>query len=106
MKLNDYPLVSPAAALAQLWHSAGLDPAALRYAQLTGQEPVLPSSFAVGTAAQAGIAASALAAASLWQWTCAMPPQSSAASATCAWLGAPAYQLPAPSRRRAGAAGL
>ncbi|MCP2899133.1 CoA transferase, partial [Salmonella enterica subsp. enterica serovar Typhimurium] len=36
-------------------------------ATLSGAEPVLPSSFAVGTAAQASVAASALAAAALWQ---------------------------------------
>src|SRR5690242_21317557 len=35
--------------------------------ELTGAEPVLPSSFAVGTAAQAAIAAGALAAARLWR---------------------------------------
>ena len=35
--------------------------------RLTGTEPVLPSSFAVGTAAQASIAAAALAAAELWR---------------------------------------
>ena len=34
---------------------------------LTGAEPALPSSFAVGTAAQAAIAAAALAAARLWR---------------------------------------
>ena len=34
---------------------------------LTGGEPALPSSFAIGTAAQASIAASALAAAELWR---------------------------------------
>ena len=34
---------------------------------LTGSEPVLPSSFATGTAAQATVAASALAAANLWR---------------------------------------
>jgi crotonobetainyl-CoA:carnitine CoA-transferase CaiB-like acyl-CoA transferase len=59
--------LTSAAALAELWQTAGLDPTALKHVQLTGQEPVLPSSFAVGTAAQASIAASALAAASLWQ---------------------------------------
>ncbi|MDP6832985.1 MAG: CoA transferase, partial [Alphaproteobacteria bacterium] len=34
---------------------------------LTGEDPVLPSSFRVGTAAQVAIAASALAAAEVWQ---------------------------------------
>jgi crotonobetainyl-CoA:carnitine CoA-transferase CaiB-like acyl-CoA transferase len=55
------------AALAQLWRDAGFDAAALDYVDLTGTEPVLPSSFAVGTAAQATIAAAALAAAEIWR---------------------------------------
>src|SRR5206468_11404095 len=41
--------------------------AALEQVELTGAEPVLPSSFAVGTAAQTTIAAAALAAAELWR---------------------------------------
>ncbi len=53
----------PAAAVRQLWALAGLDHRALDYLALTGGEPALASSFAVGTAAQAGIAAAALAAA-------------------------------------------
>jgi crotonobetainyl-CoA:carnitine CoA-transferase CaiB-like acyl-CoA transferase len=53
--------------LAGLTRTAGLDEAALGDADLTGVEPVLPSSFAVGTAAQASIAAAALAAAELWR---------------------------------------
>jgi crotonobetainyl-CoA:carnitine CoA-transferase CaiB-like acyl-CoA transferase len=53
-------------ALAALWRHAGHDAAALASIALSGSEPVLPSSFAVGTAAQASIAASALAAAELW----------------------------------------
>ena len=52
--------------LAALWRTAGQDDAALSAVRLTGAEPVLPSSFAVGTAAQATIAASALAANELW----------------------------------------
>lgn len=55
----------PRQVLADLWHLAGLDPAALDHAQLSGAEPALPSSFAVGTAAQCSLAASALAAAEL-----------------------------------------
>jgi len=54
-------------ALAGLWQQAGHDFTSLNLANLTGAEPVLPSSFAVGTAAQASIAASALAAAELWR---------------------------------------
>ena len=53
--------------LAGLWRLAGHDDTALNSAELTGAEPVLPSSFAVGTAAQATIAASALAAGELWR---------------------------------------
>jgi CoA-transferase family III len=51
-----------AGALHALWLAAGLETTALQRAVLTGAEPVLPSSFAVGTAARAGIAAAALAA--------------------------------------------
>src|SRR5262245_36031961 len=49
-------------ALLELWHAAGLQDGAPARAVLTGDEPALPSSFAVGTAAQASIAAAALAA--------------------------------------------
>src|SRR5438477_2327744 len=55
------------AALAQLWQAAGQPAEALSRIRLTGSEPALPSSFAVGTAAQASIAAAALAAAELWR---------------------------------------
>src|SRR5256885_17140951 len=58
---------APAQALAALWRAFGGDPAALENIELTGTDPVLPSSFPVGTAAQASIAASALAAAELWR---------------------------------------
>ena len=53
--------------LAGLWRAAGHDEATLRDICFTGAEPVLPSSFAVGTAAQASIGAAALAAAELWR---------------------------------------
>ncbi|RKQ73856.1 CoA transferase [Oceanibaculum indicum] len=56
---------SPSEALAGLWRLLGQPEAALSRVTLTGAEPALPSSFAVGTAAQASIAASALAAAEL-----------------------------------------
>src|SRR3954454_9927560 len=59
--------LTPNQALAGLWQHAGQDIAALDTAELTGTEPVLPSTFAVGTAAQATIAAAALAAAELWR---------------------------------------
>jgi crotonobetainyl-CoA:carnitine CoA-transferase CaiB-like acyl-CoA transferase len=57
--------VNPAAALDSLWQRAGLPGPALAFASLTGAEPVFPSSFCVGTAAQATIAAAALAACEL-----------------------------------------
>lgn len=57
--------VSPSVALSGVWRLLGQPEAALSRVTLTGAEPALPSSFAVGTAAQASIAASALAAAEL-----------------------------------------
>ncbi len=57
--------MQPSHALAQLWADAGMPEDALANVRLTGDDPVLPSSFAVGTAAQVSIAASALAAATL-----------------------------------------
>ncbi len=53
--------------LAKLWELAGGDATALKSVVLTGADPVLPSSFRVGTAAQVSIAAAALAAAELWK---------------------------------------
>jgi crotonobetainyl-CoA:carnitine CoA-transferase CaiB-like acyl-CoA transferase len=58
---------APKQALADLWSLADAPEVALDGATLTGAEPVLPSSFAVGTVAQATLAASALAAAELWR---------------------------------------
>ena len=52
----------PTEPLADLWRLASLPLEALRHVQLTGTDPVYPSSFAVATAAQATIAAAALAA--------------------------------------------
>jgi crotonobetainyl-CoA:carnitine CoA-transferase CaiB-like acyl-CoA transferase len=52
----------PTDVLAGLWQLAGLPQGALAFAHLSGADPVLPSSFAVGCAAQATIAAAALAA--------------------------------------------
>ena len=49
-------------ALEPIWRDAGLSAQALQQLSLTGHEPVLPSSFAVGTAAQTTLAAAALAA--------------------------------------------
>ncbi|WP_413763099.1 CoA transferase [Variovorax sp. Varisp41] len=51
--------------LHDLWQQAGLPADALPLARLTGADPVLPSSFAVGAAAQGSIAAAALAACEL-----------------------------------------
>lgn len=54
--------MNPRETLAGLWRLAGLPEDALAFADLTGADPVFPSSFAVATAAQATIAAAALAA--------------------------------------------
>src|SRR3989440_455632 len=61
------PATNPPEALAALWRHAGQPEAAFAAVTLTGSEPVLPSSFAIGTAAQVSIAAAALAAAELWR---------------------------------------
>lgn len=53
--------------LSDLWTLGGGDPSALDAVTLTGQEPVLPSSFRVGVAAQVTIAAAGLAAAEIWK---------------------------------------
>jgi crotonobetainyl-CoA:carnitine CoA-transferase CaiB-like acyl-CoA transferase len=52
-------------ALVPIWRAAGLPADTLRQLSLTGGDPVLPSSFAVGTAAQTSLAAAALAATEL-----------------------------------------
>jgi crotonobetainyl-CoA:carnitine CoA-transferase CaiB-like acyl-CoA transferase len=59
--------LDPADVLIELWRDAGLDDDAFDDLAFTGSEPALPSSFAVGTAAQATIGATALAAADLWR---------------------------------------
>ena len=51
--------------LHDLWGAAGMSATALPRLELTGDDPVLPSSFAVGAAAQVSIAAAALAATEL-----------------------------------------
>jgi crotonobetainyl-CoA:carnitine CoA-transferase CaiB-like acyl-CoA transferase len=58
---------TPREILADVWRLAGGAPAALNGVTLTGEEPQLPSSFRVGAAAQASIAASGLAAAEIWR---------------------------------------
>ncbi|MFZ1103234.1 MAG: CoA transferase, partial [Hyphomicrobiaceae bacterium] len=58
---------SPDRVLANLWAVGGGEEAALGRVALTGADPVLPSSFKVGTVAQATIAAAGLAAAEVWR---------------------------------------
>jgi len=58
---------SPREILADLWKLADGAPAALDTVTLTGEEPQLPSSFRVAAAAQASVAAAALAAAQIWK---------------------------------------
>ena len=58
---------SPREILADIWTEAGGDPSALDGVTLSGEEPQLPSSFRIAAAAQASIAATALAAAQIWQ---------------------------------------
>jgi hypothetical protein len=53
-------------ALKALWGQFGLPDTSLSHLTLTARETGLPSSFAVGAAAQASIAAAALAAAEIW----------------------------------------
>ena len=61
--MTDTP--ASADAVAALWRLADGDEAALAHVHLSGGDPVLPSSFRIGTAAQASIAAVGLAAAEL-----------------------------------------
>ncbi len=58
---------SPREILSDIWTRTGGDAAWLDTVTLTGEEPQLPSSFRVAAAAQASIAATALAAAQIWQ---------------------------------------
>lgn len=60
-------MVNTHGVLADLWSLTGLPPASLNTVDLSGGDPVLPSSFRVGTAAQASIAAVACAANAIWQ---------------------------------------
>lgn len=57
--------MSPRDALQNIWATGNMPNEALPHADLTGADPVLPSSFAVGTAAQSAVAAAALAACEL-----------------------------------------
>jgi crotonobetainyl-CoA:carnitine CoA-transferase CaiB-like acyl-CoA transferase len=65
--MTDANMKTPRDILAELWTFAGGEPSALDAVKLTGAEPVLPSSFRMGAAAQASIAAAGLAAAEIWQ---------------------------------------
>ncbi len=78
-------------ALAGLWHRAGLPADALDHVRLTGAEPVLPSSFAVGTAVQSSLAAAALAAGEIWQRRTALPRQAVSVDMTHAALDSCAH---------------
>lgn len=60
--------MNPLQHLPALWTVAQLPPDALNDVLLIGFDPVLPSSFSVGTAAQVTVAASALAAATVWRY--------------------------------------
>jgi crotonobetainyl-CoA:carnitine CoA-transferase CaiB-like acyl-CoA transferase len=71
-------------ALAKIWRDAGLDGEALTSLTLSGAEPALPSSFAVGIAAQTSIAAAALAAAEIWRMRGGRPQQVSVDMAAAA----------------------
>ncbi len=57
--------MNPHEALHNIWVTGGVPLDALSHAVLTGSDPVLPSSFAVGTTAQSTVAAAALAACEL-----------------------------------------
>jgi crotonobetainyl-CoA:carnitine CoA-transferase CaiB-like acyl-CoA transferase len=58
---------TPREILTDLWQRAGGEPVELAAAKLSGEEPLLPSSFRVAAAAQVSIAASGLAAADIWR---------------------------------------
>ena len=58
---------TPRHILAELWTSNGGNAADLDAVTLTGNEPVLPSSFRVDAIAQVSVAAAALAAAAIWK---------------------------------------
>jgi len=58
-------MTSPLDTLHDLWRIAGLPDDALSFIDLCGRDPVFPTTFAVGTAAQATVGAAALAACEL-----------------------------------------
>lgn len=59
--------MTPRDALATIWRDAAMPEEPLGWLALSGGDPVLPSSFRVGTAAQVSIALAALATAELWR---------------------------------------
>ncbi len=64
---RDEAMQSPAEILKDIWTSVGGERSALDRVRLTGQEPLLPSSFRVAAAAQVTVAAAGLAAAEIWK---------------------------------------
>src|SRR3546814_11044167 len=59
--------MTPHDALRQIWTDAGCDASALERIAFDGDDPVLPSTYRVGTAALASIGATALAATEIWR---------------------------------------
>jgi crotonobetainyl-CoA:carnitine CoA-transferase CaiB-like acyl-CoA transferase len=59
--------VEPRAALEHTWDALGGAPGALDDVQLVGEDPVLPSSYPIGTMAAAAVGVAAVAAAQVWQ---------------------------------------
>ncbi|MEE3346077.1 MAG: CoA transferase, partial [Chloroflexota bacterium] len=55
-------------ALREIWGFGGLDDSIIEEIKLTGLEPILPSVYKTGVAAQATIAASGLSAAEIWNF--------------------------------------
>ncbi len=98
MDAPDFP-VAAGDALAALWRGATLPAGALADVELTGADPVLPSSFAVATAVQSALAAAALAAAKIG-WHRGGPRQRVAVDAThavldsCSWFRVDGRSLP------------
>ena len=58
---------SPREILSNLWRLVGGEPSDVANVVLTGEEPLLPSSFRVAAASQVTVAASGLAAAHVWK---------------------------------------
>lgn len=67
--------MEPSTALAGLWEGIGRDRRDLGAVEITGRDPVLPSVFALGTAAGACVAGVTLAAGFFWQERGGSPPE-------------------------------